>query len=74
MDSVVKQRWIGVFQELDYNKNGKIKIRDLRSRLQDKKLGMPEHIRDDLLRRADLNRDGFLEFHEFIRLVSKNVL
>lgn len=60
---------MGIFQELDSDNDGKVRIRDLRTRLQDRKLGMPEHIRDDLLRRADINKDGYLEFHEFLHLV-----
>ncbi|GAV06164.1 hypothetical protein RvY_16191 [Ramazzottius varieornatus] len=69
-DWELEHRWLGIFQELDVDGDGKIKIRHMIHRLQQgKELSMPEQIRDDLLRRADLNRDGYLEFHEFLRLV-----
>ncbi|XP_055338538.1 rhomboid-related protein 2-like [Paramacrobiotus metropolitanus] len=70
-DVELEHRWMGVFQEMDYDKDGKVRIRDLRDRLRraDRKLAIPEHIRDDLLRRADMNKDGYYEFHEFLHLI-----
>ncbi|OWA50006.1 putative Rhomboid-related protein 3 [Hypsibius exemplaris] len=64
-----EHRYLGAFHELKPDEEGRVKMRQLNHKLRNKDLGLPEHIRDDMLRRADMNHDGYLDFHEFLRLI-----
>ena len=63
----------GMSMLFQYEEQGGIPFRELRRRLQD--YGLAEHMPPDkaeiVLKKADTDRDGCLDYEEFVRLVGE---
>ncbi|KAM3848414.1 mitochondrial adenyl nucleotide antiporter SLC25A23-like [Vipera latastei] len=65
------QRWAGLFEQLDTNKDGRVDINELREGLARMGMEASPQAEQDILREGDTDHDGELNFEEFAQYLQE---
>ena len=68
---IILQHWQLVFDKYDLDSDGRISLAELRNMLRSESFenDIPKHTVSQIMEKADKNRNGYLEFPEFLKMV-----
>lgn len=61
-----------IFKKLDRNGDGRVSFKELKQRLKEYDVDIPSSTVRAILKKADKNEDGYLDYSEFLAIVKNN--
>lgn len=71
----IPQHWKAIFEKYDLDGDGKISLQELKAMIRgpDFSKDIPAGVVRTIMRKADLDESGYLEYPEFIAMVSQSL-